>query len=153
MDVLTTYLIDSLKRLLGFTQLELQLELLKGDLESAAAYIEQLEAQVEEQKKLLDKAHFVHLQDEAKIAEVAGDRWKAIAALTGGIEMLQHSWHDRSASLVPQSDKYQLYRRCSNELGGLKNTIQRQFGIHPSQVPKTTDHLLPERIGVALLKD
>jgi len=131
---------------LGLTQLETELELVRGDYDVALARIQQLE-------RLLELAEATHTQDQAKMAEASQQRWAAISALTGGIEMLQHSWHDRSASMVPQSDQYQLYRRCSNELGGLKNTIRRQFGIHPSQAPKTTDELLASRFGQVLLTE
>jgi len=32
-------------------------------------------------------------------------------------------------------------RRCVNELGGLKNSIRKQFGIHPSQAKKSAAEL------------
>lgn len=148
-----TRLLDTVRRLLGFTQLELELELARSDFEAAEDLNLRYMSRIEELEMQLDRAHFTHLQDQTKMAEVAQQRWAAVAALTGGIEMLQHSWHDRSAGLQPRSDKYQLYRRCSNELGGLKNSIQRNFGIHPSQAPKTTDHLLPNRLGGELTQE
>lgn len=86
----------------------------------------------------LDAAHQRHLQDEAAIAMVAGQRWSAVSALVGGIEQLQHKWLDEAGPLPTKDPR----RTCANELGGLKRSIQKQFGVHPSQAKKTAEGVL-----------
>ena len=136
-----------LEWLLGMDQLRDDNALYLGQSIDHKAVRTQLEAKVRKLEGRLETAHQVHLRDEASIAEVAGQRWSAVAALMGGVEQLQHKWQDENPPRHGRvagsgSIAAKVTAAHVNELGGLKRSIQRQFGMHPSQAPKSAADVL-----------